>query len=70
MDSSLYPGGNWRDVTKKMELRRLMVCHEIVKLTGTNISACDTGLRATGLTTNHVGTAKSKCCILPEIKSF
>ena len=28
------------------------------------------GLHATGLTTNHAGTAESTCCILPEIKSF
>ena len=28
------------------------------------------GLRATGLTANHAGTAESTCCILPEIKSF
>ena len=28
------------------------------------------GLRATGLATNHAGTAESTYCILPEIKSF
>ena len=28
------------------------------------------GLRATGLTTNHDGTAELTCCILPEIKPF
>ena len=48
-------------------------CHEIVKLTGTNISVCDTEFCRTpcyGAANEPCWTAESTCCILPEIKSF
>ena len=46
-------------------------CHEIVKFQCATLpNRICPGLCATGLTTNHAGTAKSTCCILFEIKSF